>query len=87
MAVNSWFPFDVCVVFHVIEYGCHITSAPRLTPFNLNWTPAIPTVLEAAAETATEEPETVELETGAVRETEVLGEVSPDVSPPAVGMA
>ena len=47
-----------------------MSSAPRLTPSSLNWTPVTPTLSAALAETATEEPLTVEPADGAVSETD-----------------
>src|SRR5438094_2672169 len=58
----------VWVVFHAIEYGALVTSAPRLAPSSLNWTPATPTLSEASAVTVTV-PATVEPAVGAVIET------------------
>ena len=52
-----------------------VSSAPRLTPSSLNWTPATPTLSDAFAETPTV-PETVAPPAGAVMAT-VGGAVSP----------
>ena len=41
----------VVVVFQDVEYGDAVTWAPKLFPSNLNCTPAIPTLLEALADT------------------------------------
>jgi hypothetical protein len=54
-------------VFQETEYGAVVTSAPRLAPSSLNWTPATvsdPTMLTLAL-TGTV-PETVEPEAGEV---------------------
>ena len=45
-----------------------MSSTPRLAPSSLNCTPTTPTLSEALAETATEEPDTVALLAGAERE-------------------
>ena len=39
------------VVFHETEYGALVSSAPRLLPSSMNWTPATPTLSEALAVT------------------------------------
>jgi hypothetical protein len=54
------------VVFQVIPYGMVVSSAPRLAPSSLNWTPATPTLSPAVADTATAVPETVAPLAGAV---------------------
>src|SRR5437762_1743429 len=67
-AVRVWAPLVVVVLVHETEYGAAVTSAPRLAPSSLNWTPATPTLSVALAETvivpATEAPAV-----GAVSET------------------
>src|SRR5207237_3080172 len=59
-AVRVWAPLVVVVLVHETEYGTAVTSAPRLAPSSLNWTPATPTLSVALAETvivpATEAP-------------------------------
>src|SRR5436190_2815572 len=35
-AVNVCEPFAAVVVFHVVEYGADVSSAPRLAPSSLN---------------------------------------------------
>ena len=47
-----------------------MSSDPRFEPSSLNWTPDTPMLSLADAVTETEEPLTVELFEGAVRETE-----------------
>ena len=65
--------FSVCdpllalVVFHGIEYGAAVSSAPRLTPSSWNWTPATvraPMMLTLALTVMV--PETVDPEVGEV---------------------
>src|SRR5438128_1558782 len=63
-AVNVCAPLDAFVVFHAIQYGNAVISEPRLLPSSLNWTPAIPTLSDAIAETATDEPLTLALTLG-----------------------
>ena len=41
------------VVFHDIEYGAVVSSAPIFVPSTLNCTPATPTLSEAVADTVT----------------------------------
>src|SRR5437762_982775 len=53
MAVSVCEAFDAVVVFHEIEYGEAVSSAPRLAPSSCNWTPATPTLSEAFADTVT----------------------------------
>src|SRR5215831_6474078 len=62
-AVNVSGPLVDVAVFQDTEYGEATSSAPRLTPFNLNCTPTTPTSSEAFAVTLTV-PET--FPTGAV---------------------
>src|SRR2546422_114623 len=61
-AVRVWEPLLVVVVSQETEYGAEVSSAPRLLPSSLNWTPW--TVREALAVTATV-PLTVDPEAGA----------------------
>ena len=56
------------MVFHERVYGAVVSSAPRLAPSSLNWTPATPTLSVALAETMIV-PDTVAPEAGAVMET------------------
>src|SRR5205807_1315850 len=67
-AVRLWTPLEVVMLVHETEYGAAVTSAPRLAPSSLNWTPAAPTLSVALAETVIV-PETVAPEAGAVMET------------------
>src|SRR5262245_38688490 len=46
-------PFPAPLVFHEIENGAAVSSAPRLAPSTWNWTPATPALSEALAPTAT----------------------------------
>src|SRR6059036_790110 len=50
-AVRLCVPLAAKVVFQETEYGATVSSAPRLTPSSLNWTPTTPTLSEAEAET------------------------------------
>src|SRR5439155_26647754 len=68
-AVRLCVPLAGKVVFQETEYGATVSSAPRLTPSSLNWTPATPTIAEAEVETAPAVPETVPTLAGAVSET------------------
>src|SRR2546428_2754693 len=68
-AVRTCDPLEAPVVFHEIEYGDVVSSAPRLAPSSLNCTPATPTLSEAVAETVTAEPETVAPAAGALSAT------------------
>mgnify|MGYP001592020058 CR=1 FL=1 len=67
------------MVSQEIEYGAVISSALKLFPSSLNWTPLTPTLSFAVAETVTEEPETVAPSNGAVIETVGLT-VSPAIT-------
>ena len=68
-AVSAWLPLLVSVVFHVVEYGLVMSSVFKFAPSSLNWTPVMPILSEAFAETVTAEPETVEPFVGAVIDT------------------
>jgi hypothetical protein len=83
-AVRVWVPLVAVVVFQVVEYGLEVSSEPKLLPSSLNWTPDTPVLSEAVAETATEEPETVEPADGALRDT-VGAVVSVGEEPSATG--
>src|SRR5207248_1205480 len=48
-AVRLCVPFTAVVVFHEIEYGALIDSAPRFAPSSLNCTPTTPTLSAAFA--------------------------------------
>src|SRR5438093_3152908 len=50
-AVSEWDPGLAVVVFHETEYGAVVSSAPRLAPSSMNWTPTTPTLSEALAVT------------------------------------
>jgi hypothetical protein len=52
-AVSVWLPFAVVVVSHATLYGAAVSSAPRLAPSSLNWTPATETLSPAVAFTET----------------------------------
>src|SRR5206468_2050332 len=67
-AVNVWLPFVAVVVSHDTEYGDAESSAPRVAPSSLNWTPATPTLSLAVALTVTVL-DTVAFAAGAVIET------------------
>src|SRR6185436_9888048 len=54
------------VVSQVTPYGLVVSSAPRLAPSSLNWTPTTPMLSEAVAETARVVPDTVAPLAGAV---------------------
>lgn len=60
------------MVFQVPEYGVEVSSAPRLRPSSLNWTPTTPVLSVAEAESGTE-PDMVVPWSGVVMET--VGEV------------
>src|SRR5437660_11036959 len=64
-AVSVCEPLLAVVVFHDIEYGVAVSSAPRLAPSNRNCTPTTPTLSEALAVTLVVPP-TVAPETGEV---------------------
>src|SRR5439155_9063908 len=68
-ALSVCVPFATVVVFHVTLYGAPVSSVPRLAPSSLNCTPATPTLSVALAETVTDEPDTVALFAGALKET------------------
>src|SRR5438094_1120134 len=50
-AVRVWAPLVVVVLINETEYGTAVTSAPRLAPSRLNWTPPTPTLSVALAAT------------------------------------
>src|SRR5438093_10228533 len=50
-AVSVCVPFVAVSVFHVIEYGAVLSSAPRFAPSSLNCTPTTPTLSLAVAVT------------------------------------
>ena len=68
MAVSVWLPLATAVVFHDVEYGDAVSSAPRLAPSNLNCTPTTPTLSLALAVTVIV-PDTVAPPAGAVTDT------------------
>src|SRR6187551_1724613 len=47
--VRVWPPFAAVFVFQLTEYGAVVSSAPRLAPSSLNWTPMTPTLSLAVA--------------------------------------
>src|SRR4029077_785871 len=59
MALSVCGPFATPVVFHVIENGLAVSSAPRFTPSSWNWTPRTATLSDAVADTVTLVPATV----------------------------
>ncbi len=67
-AVSAWAPLVAPVVFQLTLYGELVSSAPRLFPSSLNWTPATPMLSAAVAVTLTL-PVTVALFAGAVNDT------------------
>src|ERR1039458_2007828 len=83
-ALRVWEPFAPAVVFHEIEYGEVVTSAPRLAPSRGNCTDATPTLSVACAETVTE-PLTVLPLLGAVMEI-TGGVVSGGLAAPSVSV-
>src|ERR1043166_1231492 len=68
-AVSTWVPFDVRFEFQLMLYGLVVSSAPRLAPSILNWTPAMPRLSLAVADTVTALPETLAPLAGAVIDT------------------
>ena len=68
-AVKLWLPLVAVVVSQVKLCGEVVSSAERLAPSSLNWTPATPTLSEAVAETVTVLPLSEAPEVGAERET------------------
>src|SRR5437867_2894570 len=52
-AVSVCEPLVAVVVFHETAYGTVVSSAPRLAPSSLNWTPTTPTLSDAFAVTVT----------------------------------
>src|SRR5262249_52483603 len=65
-AVSVWLPVGTVVVFPGTEEGEAGSSAPRLAPSSLNWTPTTPTLSEALADTVIV-PDTVAPAVGLVR--------------------
>src|SRR5436190_1920837 len=65
-AVSVCVPLVAVVVFHAVEYGLMVSSAPKFAPSTLNCTPATPTLSEALAVTVTAVPATVAPPAGAV---------------------
>src|SRR5262249_43231029 len=61
-------PLDAVALFHEIEYGGVVSSAPRAAPSSRNWTATTPTVSAAFADTVTV-PVAVDPLAGAVIET------------------
>ena len=81
IAVSVCEPLPADVVFHVVEYGDDVSSAPMFTPSSWNCTPATPTLSDAVAETVTALPETVVPLDGAVMLTDGCA-VSPELVAP-----
>src|SRR3989338_8077970 len=69
-AYKVWEPLPERVELKVVLYGTEVSSAPRLPPSSLNWTPTTPTLSEALAVMETDEPETVAPSVGEVMETD-----------------
>jgi hypothetical protein len=65
-AVRVCDPLLVVVVFHGTEYGAEVSSAPRLAPSSLNWTPATGALRGPTLALTVIVPETVEPEVGDV---------------------
>jgi hypothetical protein len=65
LAVRECEPLVAVVVFHEVEYGEVVSSAPSAVPSTKNWTPATPTLSEAEALTVVV-PETVAPDDGEV---------------------
>jgi hypothetical protein len=66
LALRVWLlPLAAVVVSQATEYGAVVSSTPKGSPSSRNWTPATPTLSEAAAVTATA-PLTVDPEAGEV---------------------
>src|SRR5919106_968098 len=65
MAIRVCEPLAAAVVFQEIAYGVKRSSAARLTPSSLNWTPTMPTLSAAVALTVMV-PRTAAPEAGAV---------------------
>ena len=66
-AVRVWEPLPAAVVSHDIPYGADVSSAPKLTPSSLNWTPTTvrePMIVVLALTGV--EPETVDPDLGEV---------------------
>ena len=76
IALIECVPFDVDAVFHEMEYGAVVSSAPKFLPSIWNCTPDTPMLSDAVAVIACV-PETVALFAGAVMETErgIVGQV------------
>jgi hypothetical protein len=68
-AVRVWAALELLVVFQTLLNGETVSSAPRLTPSSLNWTPTTPTLSAAVAEMVVAAPDTVALLAGAVTDT------------------
>src|SRR5438874_7400016 len=69
IALSVCVPFATPDVFHVIENGLAVSSAPRFTPSSWNWTPTTATLSDAVADTVTFVPATVAPLAGAVIDT------------------
>src|SRR5206468_10127986 len=82
-AVRLCDPLLAPVVSHEIEYGAVVSSAPRLAPSSLNWTPTTPTLSEALALTVVV-PLTVDPAVGAVRP--AVGTVGPLITAAVTGL-
>src|SRR3954451_2273441 len=80
-AVSACVPFATVVVSHAAAYGAALNSAPRFAPSSLNCTPTTPTLSAAVAVSATDVPETVDPEAGAV--SAAVGGVVSDEGGPA----
>ena len=68
IARRAWAPLVAVAVFQLTEYGALVSSAPRLAPSRVNWTPATPMLSAASALTGVV-PERVAPAAGALTET------------------
>ena len=83
MALIVFDSSDTVVEFQLAEYGALVSSLPTGVPSTLNCTPAMPSASDAEAANATDAPDTVDPDEGAVMLT--LGaELSTTTGSPAV---
>ena len=69
-AVSVCAPFAARFEFQLMLYGLVVSSAPRAAPSILNWTPAMPRLSLAVADTVTAFPEMLAPLAGAVIDTD-----------------
>jgi hypothetical protein len=74
VAVKTCWPLATDIVLADAEYGDEVMAEPNFAPSRLNWTLAIPTLLDAEAAMVTI-PDTVSCEVGAV--TTTVGDADP----------